>query len=116
MCWIDSKFHSMQAHVSTDSDTGAIRFYSYDTLICEVSGDLIVVGNYFRCSPTTRKQFSRFLSENNLPPYLTLKSLEEGMLKESGTYTGEVFQAGDYHVTFSNAPRFFRQFNSWDLL
>lgn len=100
------KFHSMNASIATDSKSGEIRFYSYETLICTVCGDLLTVGNYFRCSASTRRQFSRFLRENDLPDYLTLKDLEVGMLKESGMYTGEVFDVGGYHVTFANDWRF----------
>ena len=106
MCFTYQKFHACNARVGYDTDTDTMSFVSYDTRICEVTDDLIIVGICYDRSPATRKQFSRFLRENDLPSYASIKKAEKSMLKESGAYTGEIFQVEGHNVTFSNAGRF----------
>lgn len=55
------QFHSMQAYIYDDGTTE--RFFSYKTLISEYRDGCLYVGRNFDCSATTRKQFSRYLSE-----------------------------------------------------
>ena len=92
------RFHNCNAQHRTDTisdDNGRLfiiwDFISYATPICRVWYDtkwnvyyVTVNAEYYRCSPTTIKQFSRWLREINAPiTYQDIKYQE--LLTEGGT-------------------------------
>lgn len=70
------RFHNMNA--CTLHSHGWTVFQSYQTPIAMFDGGCgLVVNEYFNCSASTRKQFSRWLSENGLPSYHDIKRFME---------------------------------------
>lgn len=61
------RFHNCNA--CTYRSGNFIVFQSYQTPIAAFDGEYLYFNEYYNCSAATRKQFSRWLRENNLPSY-----------------------------------------------
>lgn len=87
------RFHNCNACTFTMGT--ATIFQSYQTPIAALDTfegvRHLAVNPYYDCSPTTRKQFSRWLRENGLPSYQQVKYV----LSDAEPDTGELWEYED---------------------
>lgn len=66
-------------------------FQSYNTPIAAFDGEYLYINEYYNCSATTRKQFSRWLRENDLPSYGWIRDHFESERVDGLLFDGQTF-------------------------
>lgn len=67
------RFHNCNACVYNHGEYTVFQSYQTPIAAYDSFSNELIVNEYFDCSATTRKQFSRWLRENNLPSCQTIK-------------------------------------------
>ena len=90
-----------QTNAWIERDGSVVRLMSYDTLICEVNTDskTVILSPAARCSRTTIKHLSEFLSEFGISYYAAKAVLVDPSHEPVTAYNG-------YKISVSGEPRF----------
>lgn len=90
-----------QTNACIERDGSVVRLMSYDTLVCEVHTDtrIIVLSPAARCSRTTIRHLSEFLSEFGVSYYDAKAVLVDPSHKPVLAYKG-------FKISVSGEPRF----------